>query len=235
MQAVILAAGHGTRMRELTASSPKSLLQVAGRPLLEYRLDALPDSVDEVIIVVGYLGAMIHERFGDDYAGKRILYAEQEERHGTAGALWSAKDILKDHFLVLMGDDMYGRADVAKMAQAKQWAMGVHETHSLKEGGKVVLDSKDRITNIVEGQHDGKPGLMSTNLFLLDTRIFSQPLVPKAPGSPEYGLPQTALAAAEALKIPLEAIPATSWILINSPEDLKKAEELLKRQRTQNA
>lgn len=235
MQAVILAAGRGTRMKELTDATPKSLLEVAGRPILEYTLDALPDSVEEVVIIVGYLGGMIHDHFGGEYfglpaqAGKRLLYVEQEPRHGTAGALWSAKDVLKDRFLVIMGDDIYGHEDVARMAQSKDWAMGIEETSSLKEGGKVVLDSKGRITKIVEGRHEGKHGIISTNLFLLDTRIFSCPLVPKAPGSAEFGLPQTVLAAADQLKIPLQAVPATSWININSPEDLKKAEEILAR------
>ena len=227
MQAVILAAGRGSRMKGLTEAIPKPLLQVANRTLLEYKFDALPDEVDEIIIVVGYLGSSIHDRFGGDYFGKRLLYVEQGEAHGTAGALWSAKDVLKGRFLVLMGDDMYGRDDVARMAQAKDWAMGIEETPSLEEGGQVILDSKGRITKIVEGQHAGKPGLMSTNFFLLDTRIFSCPRVPKAPNSPEFGLPQTVLAAADQLKIPLEAIPATSWIQISAPDDLKKAEQTL--------
>src|SRR3990167_6634769 len=115
MQAVILAAGRGTRMRELTESTPKALLEVAGRPLLEYAFDALPEAVDEVILVVEYLGGSIHDRFGPDYFGKRLLYVEMEELHGTAAALWMAKDILsagggsasggQDRFLILPGDD----------------------------------------------------------------------------------------------------------------------------------
>ena len=227
MQAVILAAGRGTRMRELTDSKPKGLLEVAGTPLLEYTLDALPDTVDEVILVIGHLGGMIHDHFGGEYSGKCVLYVEQEVLNGTAGALWQAKEILKDRFLVMMGDDMYGRDDVARIASAKDWAMGVEESAAVAEGGQVLLDPKGRITKILEGHHKGEQGLISTNLFFLDTRIFSCPLVPKAPDSPEFGLPQTALAAADQLKIPLEAITATSWIQISSPEDLQKAEELL--------
>ena len=91
MQAVILAAGRGTRMKELTENSPKALLEVAGRPLLQYALDTLPNDVDEVVIIVGYLGGMIHDRFGPEYYGKRLLYVEQEELNGTAGALSLAK------------------------------------------------------------------------------------------------------------------------------------------------
>lgn len=228
MQTVILAAGRGTRMKELTDGTPKSLLEVAGRPLLEYALDALPERISEVIIVVGYLGGVIHDRFGGEYYGRKILYAEQGEQHGTAGALWSAKEVLKDRFLVLNGDDIYAQEDLSRMTKARDWAMLVAEVESLEEGGRIITDKKERITDIVEGKHDGTPGLASAGAYILDDRIFSYPLVPKAPDSPEYGLPQTALVAADALKIPLEAIPATSWIQITSPEDLKKAEALLK-------
>ncbi len=225
-------------MRELTSAMPKSLLHVAGRPLLEYTLDALPDEVDEVIIVVGYLGGAIHDHFGPDYFGKRILYVEMEELHGTAAALWCAKDILssgggsasggKDKFLVMNGDDIYARDDVARVAAAKDWAMLVAESDAIAEGGKIVVDKHERITKIEEGKHDGGPGLIGTNVFALDTRIFSCEMVQKAPGSPEFGLPQTVLSAADSLKIPLEAITATSWIQISRPEDLQKAEELLR-------
>src|SRR3989338_4912800 len=204
MQVVILAAGRGTRMGELTNAAPKGLMQVSGRTLLEYGFDALPDDIDEIIVVVGYLGGMIHDAFGGEYFGKRILYVEQGEAHGTAGALWSAKDILsarggsasggKDRFIVLMCDDIYALDDVERMTKVQDWALGVEKVASLTEGGKIVTDKTGVIKEIVEGEHDGKPGLISTNLFALDTRIFQTPMVLKAPTSSEYGLPQTTLA-----------------------------------------
>lgn len=227
MQAVILAAGRGTRMGKLTEAMPKSLLQVAGRSLIEYGLDALPESIDEVIIVVGYLGSLIHDRFGPEYAGKRLLYVEMEQLHGTAAALWQAKDVLKDRFMVLPGDDIYSREDADAMAHASFWALGVAKIPALKEGGKIVMERNGSIKSINEGSHDGHPGFINCSLALLDTRIFACPMVPKSPGSEEFGLPQTALAAAHALNVPLRAIELSSWMQITYPEDLKKAEEHL--------
>ena len=227
MQAVILVAGRGTRMKELTEGVPKGLLQVAGRSLLEYALDVLPENVDEVIFIVGYLGSMIHDKFGAEYFGKRILYIEQEELNGTAGALWLAQDVLKDRFIVMNGDDIYDRADVVRITRAKDWALLVTRVPHMNEGGKVIMNKKGLITNIVEGEHDGKPSLMSANVFLLDTRIFSSKLIPKAPDSSEYGLPQTMLVASKQLGIVIEPIAATNWIQISRPEDLRKAEEIL--------
>lgn len=223
MQAVILAAGRGTRMEKLTEGTPKGLLEVGGRSLLEYTLEALPESAEEIIFVVGYFGGMIHDKFGAQYFGKKILYVEQDELNGTAGALWEAKGVLKDKFLVINGDDVYDRDDIARMTKLKEWGLLVAKT---REGGKVELDKHGHIIDVVEGQH-GEIGLSSANVFWIDTRIFSHALVPKAPDSPEYGLPQTMLAAAKKLHIAVKPVETKNWIQISRPEDLEKAEKIL--------
>src|SRR3989344_8278550 len=99
MQAVMLAAGRGPRMVALTGEVPKPMLPVEGRPLLEYKLDALPDEIDEVILVIGYQGGVIRKHFGERYGNKRIQYVEQKELNGTAGARWSAPSPFHDRFL----------------------------------------------------------------------------------------------------------------------------------------
>lgn len=219
-----MAAGRGTRMNELTKSTPKSMLKIAGRTLLEYKFDALPDEVDEIIVVVGYLGGIIHEKFGGDYFGKRMLYVEQEELNGTAGALWQAKDILKDRFLVMNGDNLYSLEDIRACAAQKDWAVVVQKSDMVRTGRVEVQDG--RAMRIVENtDHTGGPGYACTNLFLLDRRIFDYPLVPKTEGSKEFGLPQTMMQAAAA--IPIAAIEASWWIELKDAVDLQKAEEIL--------
>jgi NDP-sugar pyrophosphorylase family protein len=227
MQAVILAAGRGTRMGSLTDSKPKPLLEVAGKTLLEHKFDMLPYDVDEVIIIVGYLGGEIHDRFGGSYKDKRVLYVEQERITGTAGALWQAKSVLHDRFLVMMGDDLYAKQDADRCIAMQGWMMLVQKTQEMHQGGKVILDKKGNITDIKEGDHGGESGFENTGLFALDTRIFDFDLIPKAPGSEEFGLPQTVLAASKKGNIVFSAMESTFWIQITAPEDLKKAEELL--------
>lgn len=230
MQAVILAAGRGTRMGSLTDVVPKPMLTVAGKTLIEHKLDILPDEVDEIIIVIGYRGNVIRERFGDSFARKRISYAAYEEDEpldGTAGAVWKARPYLSDRFLILMGDDLNCREDMEVCMSTPDWTMVVESTQRMGAGGRVITNEAGIVTGIEEGDHRGKPGRMNTNVFLLDERFFSMPPVPKAAGSAEYGLPQTVVAIAAADGIPLAAIETSGWIQITAPEDLTDAEARL--------
>ena len=223
MQAVILAAGRGTRMGNFVKDRPKPMLKVAGKTLLEYKFDALPDDVDEIVLVVGYLAEVIHETYGESYNGKKITYVTQENNvGGTADALWSAKNVLKGRFLVMMGDDIYSREDIDAV-RAGEWSLAVQPVENTKDGSSVVLGSDRRIVDIIEsGYHEGGEGFRGTNLFSLDTRVFDFPQVPKGEGSTELGLPQTVLAAAKTSGIPFTAVDATHWIQITSPEDIAR-------------
>ncbi len=227
MQAVILAAGRGTRMGDLVKDLPKPMLKVAGETLLEHKFDALPESVDEIILVVGYLGEKIREKFGDAYKGTKLTYIEQENiAGGTADALWQAKGILRGKFPVLMGDDIYTREDITACL-THEWAILVERVPDVSVGGHIVFEG-NRVTDIVEHVHTGE-GLISCNLFTLDTRIFDFPQVPKGTGSTEVGLPQTILAASKVSGIPFTVVEATRWIQITNPDDIRIAEERLKK------
>jgi len=228
MQAVILAAGHGTRMDELTTAVPKPMLDLEGRPLLQYKLDALGPEFNDVIIVVGYEADAIKHRFSAAYDGRKITYVEQR-MNGTAGALWSAQELLKDKFLVMTGDDIFAAEDIERIAAVEgAWAVLAQELPEMHRAGLIELDAEGRVARILEGDLGSAPGVASTNLFLLDTRIFSYSPVPKQPGSLEYGLPQTIVEAASSLGIPFEPVFTDRWIQINSPGDLVRAAALVK-------
>jgi len=78
MQCVILAAGKGTRLRPLTENCPKPLVEVGGKTLLDHIVGALPSSVDELIIVTGYLGEMIEAYCGTEFHGRKVTYVTQK-------------------------------------------------------------------------------------------------------------------------------------------------------------
>lgn len=225
MQAVIFAAGRGTRMGRLTESVPKPMLTVAGAPILEHKIKSLPTGIDEVILIVGYYGSVIHDYFGGQFDGRRILYCEQENTvGGTADALWQAKDILKGTFLAINGDDLYATKDLQACLDTSGWGVLVLEQDGVWSGGKVVTDAGHRIRDIQEGTHEGH-GFVNAGVYVLDERIFSYAPAPKAPGSSELGLPQTMLQAADDIDITM--IVGSQWIQITSPDDLRKAEAAL--------
>jgi NDP-sugar pyrophosphorylase family protein len=226
MQAVILAAGRGTRMGALTNELPKPLLRASGKTLLEYKLDALEGLVDEVVIIVGYHETRIREHVGDSHGSLRVTYATQEVLDGTAGALWTAEPYLKDRFVVLMSDDLYARADVEQCIAAPDWAVLVSVRQEEGAGGLMVMEG-DRLVAIKEGTYPAGT-LANTNAFALDTRLFTHHLVPKSEGSPEYGLPQTVLAASQAGGTALAVVRTTDWFQVTAPEDLPKAEAWLR-------
>jgi len=215
-------------MGELTEEIPKPMLEVKGKTLLEHKFDALPENVDEIIIVVGYLGHVIQQTYGGEYNGKKILYVVQNTLNGTAGALWEAKELLKDSFIVMNGDDIFAKEDIEKAA-CYPWSVVGVAVDDVGSAAKIVTDGKDRVVNILEaGEHGGGPGFLNAGLYCLDTHIFEYPMVPRYPGSDEYGLPQTIVAS----KAPFVLIQASHWVQITDPADLKKAEEILDKMST---
>lgn len=220
MQAVILAAGEGKRLRPLTEHLPKPLLPVAGKPIMERALALLPEEIREVLIVIGYLGYHIRDHFGDRFAGLPIRYIEQSGLHGTGSALWQCRPYLSGKFLVVMGDDLYGKEDLAACAQ-EELALGVFATKKPQARLAAVTTHPDgRLKNIREpAENVAGPVLAATGAYTLDERIFSYPLAELANG--EYGLPQTIVSFAQ--EHPVKTVPMHFWIPIAHPEDLWKA------------
>lgn len=225
MQAVILAAGRGTRMGSLTEKLPKPMLEVAGKTLLEHKFDQLPEAVTEIILVVGYLGNVIREKFGASYAGKKITYVEQSNiAGGTMDALITAQPLLKDRFFVMNGDDIYAREDMQRCL-SYEWAVVVVHKEAVGTASKVIAEN-NIVRDIVEKEHhDRGEGFANTGLYLLDMRIFNYKPVTKDADSTEVGLPQTMVTAVN--DVTIHMIEATTWLPITAPEDLSHAERAL--------
>lgn len=117
-QAVVLAAGEGSRVRPLTRYQPKPMLRVAGRPILEYPLDALvATGIEHVILVVGHQKTRIQNHFENDYRGVEISYVTQESQLGSGHALQAAESHVDDEFVVVNGDNVIDAAMVRETAR----------------------------------------------------------------------------------------------------------------------
>lgn len=223
MQAVILAAGRGNRLRPLTDKVPKPLLEVAGKPILEHNLSQLPPEVDEVILVVNYLKEQFKNYFGNEFNGRRITYVEQKEMLGTAHALWCCKDFLKDgKFISMMGDDLYSKKDISECIKHDLCVLA-KDIEAPQRFGIIKTKTNGFLEQIEDDFSSGaESNLVNIGLFVLDKRFFDYEMVRLSRG--EFGLPQTVGRMAK--DYPVKVVRATSWFPIACPEDLRRAEEL---------
>jgi bifunctional UDP-N-acetylglucosamine pyrophosphorylase/glucosamine-1-phosphate N-acetyltransferase len=221
-QAVLMAAGLGMRLLPLTLTTPKPLLPVAGRPILEYGFDALPASVEEVIIVVGYLKEKIIAHFGNEWRGRRVTYAEAELK-GTGHAVACCRHLLKGRFFVLNGDDLYSADDLAAMSQYDQAILTMEATAPCVIGA-MKTDEHGNLEGIIEGSEIQPGDLINTGACLLDTGFFDYPLVPIRDGK-EFGLPQTVVTMSK--ERPVHVVRASFWMPVGKPEELTAAEAVM--------
>ena len=163
-QAVLLAAGEGTRIRPLSASLPKPMLPAADRPLVAHAADAAAAAgADELILVVGYEADAVREYFGEEYAGVPVKYAVQERQAGTADAVRVAREHLDGSFVVLNGDNLYDAAGVAELFDAGP-AVGAHRVADPSNYGVLSTDG-DAVTDIVEKPTDPPTDLANTGAY----------------------------------------------------------------------
>jgi len=106
LKAIILSAGEGTRMRPLTLTKPKTMLPVAGKPIIQYNIESLRDSgVTDILLIVNYKESMVRNYFKDGKdLGVDISYKTQEELSGTANAIGYGENFVDEEFMVLNGD-----------------------------------------------------------------------------------------------------------------------------------
>ena len=227
MQTVVLAAGEGTRMRPLTAATPKPMVPAAGRPLLEHTLDRAVDAgASRFVIVVGYEANQVTEHFGDDYCGVEIKYATQTEQRGTADAVRAAAAELDDApFVVLNGDALYDPASLATLYGSGP-AVGSYRVDNPSNYGVLQLDANDdtRVTGVAE-----KPANPDSNLINTGSYVFPASATDHLDVSTsERGeLELTDVLETVCAEHEVTAVPFDRWLDVGRPWELLAATEWL--------
>jgi bifunctional UDP-N-acetylglucosamine pyrophosphorylase/glucosamine-1-phosphate N-acetyltransferase len=182
MQAVMFCAGKSTRTYPLTVTRPKPLLKIMDKTILEHNLLQLEGLVDEAILIVGFKEEMIRERFQGKFGKIRLTYITQKDVNGTGGALLSAKEILKDRFLVMNGDDLFSRKDIERCLKHDSCVLG-KEVDDLSRFGEII-EEKGIIREIKE-KPGKKGGIANTGLYVLTKKIFMHELKKSSRGELE--------------------------------------------------
>lgn len=166
MQAVILAAGSGTRLQPLTLTHSKPMIPVANKPMLEWSISSLKDFVEEVIVVVNRSQKDIIAHFGD-----RVRLAYQEQALGTAHAVASAAPLIEDEFVLMNCDEFFSKDDIKKFIRQQHYSIATFPSDAPQNFG-VVETNGNAVTDIVEKPQYPKSNLVNAGLYLLDKNIF---------------------------------------------------------------
>ncbi|MFB6354237.1 MAG: bifunctional sugar-1-phosphate nucleotidylyltransferase/acetyltransferase, partial [Halobacteriales archaeon] len=222
MQTVVLAAGEGTRMRPLTASRPKPMLPVAGRPLLAHVLDAaVAAGASRLVVVVGYEADAVRRCIGDEHAGVPVEYAVQEAQRGTADAVRAARDRLDDApFVVLAGDNLYDEPSLAGLFDAVP-AVGAFEVDDPRPYGVLELDD-GRVTRVVEKPDDPPSSLVNASAYTFTAEALDW-LEVEASERGEHEL--TDVLARQLAAGDVRAVPLERWLDVGRPWELLAANE----------
>jgi len=229
MQAVVLAAGRGTRLYPLTLTRPKVMLPIANKPILEHNLNELRRSgIDEVILVVGYKDDIIRNYFGDGSKLKiKIKYCTQRLLLGTAHALKSALYLINDdQFLVINGDNIIGCDDIRRITNSNKMAIGVKKISNPKNFGVVDISNDCTIKKIIEKPEKPTSNLINAGIYKFEKDII--PFLDKVTLSKRGEFELTdAIQLAIDNNFKFKAVEIENWIDVSYPWNLLDANEVI--------
>jgi UDP-N-acetylglucosamine diphosphorylase / glucose-1-phosphate thymidylyltransferase / UDP-N-acetylgalactosamine diphosphorylase / glucosamine-1-phosphate N-acetyltransferase / galactosamine-1-phosphate N-acetyltransferase len=162
-KAVLLAAGRGTRMRDLTESLPKPMLQVRGKPVLQHIVEGLRENgLTNLLIVVGWRAEMVKAFFGDGSTlGVRIEYETQTVQDGTGRVVALARSFVgADPFLLSYGDILIAPENYRRIRDALTGAeavISVKRSDDVSQGGAVFFDDNFELIDLREKPKPGEP------------------------------------------------------------------------------
>lgn len=221
MQTVVLAAGEGTRMRPLTATRPKPMLPVAGRPLVEHTLEAAIEAgASRLILVVGYHAEAVQDVFNNEYEGVPIEYVTQKSQDGTADAVRVAQSALDDApFAVLNGDTLYG-SGMANLFDAGP-AVGTTTVDDPRPYGVLEFDG-NRVVGVVEKPADPPSNRINTGAYAFPAEAVGW-LDVSVSQRGEYELTDVLERACTAVDV--RAVSFDRWMDVGRPWELLEANE----------
>lgn len=175
---LIPAAGEGLRARPQTKAIPKSMLRVAGKPILQHTVELVRDQVgiETILIITGHLGAVIRDYFQDGHwLDVDIRYIENTEiERGLPWSIYLAKPFVDSYFLVVLGDEFYKDSNHYRLRELSYSGTlatcGIIKTtdHNSIRQNYAVTRSRGQVVRLIE-----KPAKVSTNLMGTGTFVFS--------------------------------------------------------------
>lgn len=179
MEAVILAGGLGTRLKDVSSHTPKSMAIIQGRPFLEYQMDVLIEQgVKSFILSIGYKSEQIQNHFKNSYKGCSITYAVEKELLGTGGAIKNALRFTKEENVVVANGDSLVVTDLKKQVQfhidnKASVTLALKRMKNFERYGTVQFDDDFRIHSFIEKKPISE-GIINAGLYIFNVKSFEK-------------------------------------------------------------
>ncbi len=231
---VIAAAGKGTRMLHLTKNKSKHLINVQKKPFLSYLLDnLLKAGYKEIILIVGYKGQKIKDFLKEyNYNDHKIRVINQfdilkKEEYGTLCPLKCVKDIIKENFLMVYGDNLYSVEDLKSfnIDDKYNYVAGFIHKHPEKYG--VFVSDNGFLKEIIEKPKKYVGDLINTGLYKFTPEIFDKISQICKSSRGEYELTDAITLLAKEKKVKIKRIQ-DYWFDFGNPGDIMKVSKFLK-------
>ena len=180
MNALILAGGFGTRLKEVIHDRPKVMAPINGRPFSEYVLVMLHrHGITDVVISTGYLGEYVTSYFaGGEKLGLRIRYSDEPRPLGTGGALKAAQRFLRGSTFLILNGDTYLDTDIARLvafhrSRKSQLTVALARRLRAQSGAAVQLGKNSEIQSIAAAPAGRGQCWVNAGLYVVEPEIFS--------------------------------------------------------------
>jgi UDP-N-acetylglucosamine diphosphorylase / glucose-1-phosphate thymidylyltransferase / UDP-N-acetylgalactosamine diphosphorylase / glucosamine-1-phosphate N-acetyltransferase / galactosamine-1-phosphate N-acetyltransferase len=226
-KAALLAAGKGTRMKELTDDLPKPMLQVRGKPILLHIIEGLRAAgVTDFCIIVGYKADVVRGFFGDGSKfGVRITYATQVVQDGTGRVVELAKEFAGDEpFVLSYGDILISPANylrIVELGDAEALVTVKHNAGEIAKGGCVVVNDRFELADLIEKPAGQPPSpWYNAGVYAFRPGIFEFTAKLKLSPRGEYELTDAIRELARSGKVVKVIELAGDWADVRDPEVL---------------
>ena len=222
MKAVIIAGGLGTRLRPLTNNTPKPMLPIGEKPILEHLVNwTKKGGIKSVILCVSYLRESIEDYFGDgEKFGVKIEYAISKKQLATAGQLKTAEKFIDDDFVCMYGDSIFNfslRSMIKQHSIKKPFVtMSLNEYKTTLPYGVIETSKKGKVVNWNE-----KPEIkanINMGCYIMNPQVFN--LIPK---NKSYGMDDVIIKAMKKKEIVNSFITKKGFTDIGNKESYKQA------------
>lgn len=235
LKAIILSAGEGSRMRPLTLTKPKTMLPVAGKPIIQYNIESLRDNgINDILLIVRYKEEIVRNYFGDgsDF-GVNISYKTQKDFLGTANAISYGEDFIDDSIIVLNGDIILDDEIIHEIIKKYNYLspdtlMLLTEVEDPSAFGVVEIENGN-IKNIVEKpkREEAPSNLVNAGIYIFNKDIFDKIRETEISERGEYEITDSVSLQIEDNKKVIGHKTSKDWIDVGRPWELIEVNEEL--------